>query len=606
MISFPNAFTADPLRRFTRARRGVIGLSWLLVVAPFALLADPASPYRGLWAGEVKLNYATEVSVPLDENNVPIAPNPTTPTPTFDQANLRLILHVSSSGKVSLVKDVAILNRNGSTNLVKADSDIALVTDERLYADFPPQPAIRVASAAFDFGDSKATEAVQAIIDAAVNAVSNSISSTQNISALTQIGKAAGDAVVYASDTTASFQTLLATTNFNAAAIDKLVGNTNLAQNSLLAATNYRNQSLFFADTRGIEMIQAVLGAISSASTPVLKTNEAQNTAASFADFADDYHRFIAGKQFGDMITAAAQAASRAATNAGANSNSISLAVNTNSAVSGARLEALRLKVTLYRDSRGSNAIEQVVAAIVTNAFAMRSNSLATIQQSAEQVGRDVLATRVARYPVAFQPPTSNYNAFIASALFRTNTATAAKAAATAAVLERQSNILYTPDSIARKARAASIDAMENVLSEAALAVRTELPLAGTFGRGQGDPRLTFVIRQTNVTATLGPPALSGTVVLPANHPTNPFRHRRHPDHTVGFDITRNIRLDFEPAVAGALMRAGVGVDRITGTYREEIFGLHKPLGPQKDTGLRVEGSFELNRISLVDTLNAR
>jgi hypothetical protein len=47
-------------------------------------------------------------------------------------------------------------------------------------------------------------------------------------------------------------------------------------------------------------------------------------------------------------------------------------------------------------------------------------------------------------------------------------------------------------------------------------------------------------------------------------------------------------------------------VDRIPGTYREEFFGLHKPLGPDKDIGLRVEGRFELNRISTIDTLNAR
>jgi hypothetical protein len=47
-------------------------------------------------------------------------------------------------------------------------------------------------------------------------------------------------------------------------------------------------------------------------------------------------------------------------------------------------------------------------------------------------------------------------------------------------------------------------------------------------------------------------------------------------------------------------------VQRITGVYREEIFGLHKPLGPQQDKGLKVEGRFELNRISLIDALNAR
>jgi len=96
---------------------------------------------------------------------------------------------------------------------------------------------------------------------------------------------------------------------------------------------------------------------------------------------------------------------------------------------------------------------------------------------------------------------------------------------------------------------------------------------------------------------------------LPANHPTNPFRHRRHPDHTTGINITRVIRFDFDATEGGALESAGYGVNVIRGTYREEIFGLHKPLGPNPDTqpiGLKTEGRFELNRISVIDTLNAR
>ena len=132
--------------------------------------------------------------------------------------------------------------------------------------------------------------------------------------------------------------------------------------------------------------------------------------------------------------------------------------------------------------------------------------------------------------------------------------------------------------------------------------------MEGTFGPGEGDPRLSWDIKQGNL-EPLGPEALKGTVFLPANHPTNPFRHRRHPDHTVGFDVTRKVRLDFDGTPGGALDRPGFGVERITGTFREEIFGLHKPLGPNPVTdpiGLKVEGRFELNRISLIDTLNAR
>jgi len=47
-------------------------------------------------------------------------------------------------------------------------------------------------------------------------------------------------------------------------------------------------------------------------------------------------------------------------------------------------------------------------------------------------------------------------------------------------------------------------------------------------------------------------------------------------------------------------------VASVTGVYREEIFGLHKPLGANKDIGLKAEGRFQLNRVSRIDTLNAQ
>ena len=148
--------------------------------------------------------------------------------------------------------------------------------------------------------------------------------------------------------------------------------------------------------------------------------------------------------------------------------------------------------------------------------------------------------------------------------------------------------------------------ALRSVYALAARARRAELPLAGAFAPGSGDPRLVSELAQPT---DLGPAGLAGTVRLPADHPTNPFRHRRHPDHTTGYDIRREIRLDFDGAPGGAVESAGYGVSRIAGTYREEIFGLHKPLGPAPATapiGLKTEGRFELNRISEIDVLNAR
>ncbi len=601
-----------------------LGLTTAMFLAPLSGAGQAANPYRGLWVGQVTLTHANEVSVPLDKNNIPIAPDPKVPTPAHDPATMRLILHVSGAGQVGLLKDVAILNRNGPTNLVNSESDIALVTDETLYGAFPPQPAQRIASAVFDFGDSKATEAVDAMVDAVVNAVTNSVqTNTANLgllsgrvaaqNAATLTGKLAANPIITNADVALSFDSFLQSTNFNALAVDRIASSNATTASSarnvaLTAATNLLNKS-FFRDSRGIDVVFAVSNAVRTAANGPAKTNAAQNTAASFADAAKLYDRFISGKQFGDMIAAASDAAGRAAASNSATFATISNFVNSNVVVNDTREEAIQIQVTLYRDTRGSNAVEQVVNTIVTNAFSFLGSTnrvKAVIQASAEKAGREMLASGVRRYPVASQPPTESYSDFVRSDLYRTNAETAARAAAEAAVLERRSNPLYTLASLKQEGRLAAIIAMENVYAAAARVVRNELPLAGAFGPGLGDPRLTWVVSQTNVVVNLGAPALTGTIYLPASHPTNPFRHRRHPDHTVGFDVTRNLRLDFDAGPAGPLPRAGYGVDRIKGTYREEIFGLHKPLGPQQDVGLRVEGSFELNRVSLIDTLNAR
>ena len=63
--------------------------------------------------------------------------------------------------------------------------------------------------------------------------------------------------------------------------------------------------------------------------------------------------------------------------------------------------------------------------------------------------------------------------------------------------------------------------------------------------------------------------------------------------------------MDFDGTPGDAPGHSNSGLDRVTGIYREEVFGLHKPLGQDSDIGLKVEGTFELNRISLIDTLNA-
>ncbi|MBI2929814.1 MAG: hypothetical protein HYY24_29495 [Verrucomicrobia bacterium] len=628
--------SAGPLTRLSFAA--------FLMLAPLSAALGQADAYRGLWVGQVTLNYVNEVSVPLDENNIPIAPDPKVPTPTADQAHLRLILHVNGAGQVSLLKDVAILNRKGggteaaingrpvnlgtnpdaltpSDTHLEAESDVALVTDERLYGEFPPQPAVRIASAVFDFGDSRATDALNEVMAKAAEAAGSSIFGQPSSMFTTSAGrKAAEDAaklvaktaaapIVPAADVATSFFEFLRD-EFDASTVNAIAAAANPAAEAATVrglAVTLQNSS-FYGDSRAVQMIDAVVAAVVAAATPAAKTKDAHNTASSYADVTDNYQRFIAGKVLGDAIAGAAQAAAAAAVAPAATATTIRDAVTANGAVIEARSQALTYRVSMYTDTRAPDAVEVVLDAVIASAAAAlpaAPGSEETIRTAADQAGRTALANGVRRYPIATQAPTLEYNSFVTSQSFKNSPDTAAAAAAAAAVSERVNNPLYTAQSLENAALVGAVTALRDVFGAAARTVRTELPLTGKLGPGVGDPRLSYDIKKQNL-APLGAAALEGTLFLPANHPTNPFRHRRHPDHTVGLDLQRKLRLDFNGSVGDPLGRAGFGVDRITGTYREEVFGLHKPLGPNKDIGLKVEGTFELNRLSLIDTLNAR
>lgn len=594
-----------------------------LIALPVPTFAQ-ANAYRGLWVGEAHLQYVSEVSVPLNSNNIAIAPDPKVTTPTGDKANLRLLLHVNGAGQVSLLKGVAFLSRTGETNLLsRTDNDVALVTDDRLYTQFPPQPARRLASAVFDFGDSKATEVLDAMVEAAAKGMTNSVANTtENLS--TSAGRVAAEnaarvlalplatGIAQSADVAASFHSFLQT-NLNQAKVDQIAGAanpTNAAASVLTAAQALRDASPY-ADTRPAKMVEAILAAIENAGSGLEKTNAAQNAAASYAELGNQYQRFLAGKVFGDMITSAAHAAATEATNSTATFLTISNAVSNDPVVNDARQEALLIKVPQYRDGRSTNAVEVVLAAIVGAAADFLSSQdrfRPEILSAADAAGRDALANGVERFAVPTLIPTLDYIAFVQSSVFQGSAALAADAAAKGAVFERRNNALYTPGSLYAAAKQSALVSLQNAYAAAARAAQTELPLEGEFAPGSGDARLTWDIKKANGTA-LGAAGLSGAIQLPASHPTNPFRHRRHPDHVVGFDIERRLRFDFDDIGTNALERTTFTVDRIAGTFREEIFGLHKPLGQSPATqpiGLRVEGRFELNRISLTDTLNAR
>ncbi|MDG1242832.1 MAG: hypothetical protein P8R37_09765 [Opitutae bacterium] len=232
--------------------------------------------------------------------------------------------------------------------------------------------------------------------------------------------------------------------------------------------------------------------------------------------------------------------------------------------------------------SRSSDAVDAILASMVDYVEAQNELPFDGDITSAGFATLDD-PTLVARFTQPTKSPSDAYQEFVASDVYLSAPELAAEAAAIAAVNEA-GELLANETSIRDKAKAAALTALRLPYATAARVSMNEQPVDGSFALGSTD--------------------LTTTLTLPASHPTNPFRHRRHPDHTVGLDITRviDLTIDAEPET---FRQAGYGVFVISGTYTEEIFGLHKNLGPDSDIGLRVSGSFTLNRVSTVDTLNA-
>jgi len=101
---------------------------------------------------------------------------------------------------------------------------------------------------------------------------------------------------------------------------------------------------------------------------------------------------------------------------------------------------------------------------------------------------------------------------------------------------------------------------------------------------------------------------VSGSITLDPNFPTNPFRHRFHPDHdnlTANFKdfkaesptIDRLLELSIDVAPSGGRTDPAYGSTRVEGDYREVLQGLHRE-------PISVAGRFTLQRISNVPTLN--
>jgi len=102
-------------------------------------------------------------------------------------------------------------------------------------------------------------------------------------------------------------------------------------------------------------------------------------------------------------------------------------------------------------------------------------------------------------------------------------------------------------------------------------------------------------------------------IEVPSDLPTNPFRHKYHPDHDnldeqrrefvpEAYAVTRRIQLRFtqddpERPTPSSPNPPGWGYSVVGGVYRETLSGLHR-------RDITVEGTFRLQLASMNDELN--
>ena len=550
-------------------------LHFFIFVGFSSIVISQSDPNSGLWIGEALVSQVSEVSVPLDENNVPRAPDPNVPTPAHDLASLRLIVHVDAFGKARFLKDVAIVKSSRVSTDLELDQGVALISDPSLYSNYSGQPGQRFAAAAFDFGDQKTSLVLNKLMDDAVSAavakakdssnVSNStLKNVANTEALT-----AANAVLNKADLNSAFN------NYVSSNITSADLTTKLNASGVFGTPNLPQKDSPYNDSRATEMVSSLNAILTGGLTSEQKSKELNNTAASFIDSDNEYNRFIEGGYFSEMILAAAAkvASEKIADNTKTRENYLT-ALNTVEKINDAKEEALKIKITNYgyTDTRGEDAINEVLNDIVNKAISSNLTTVNSIKNELISEGVRSLANDVKRYPSPSTSPSAEYNLFIASSEFTGAAVKAAEAASTAVYNERVGSSFPNQESYSNAAKIAVANELKSAVSAAARADVSELIMDGTVDGS----------------------TLSLTFKLPASHPTNPFRHRRNPDHTTGRDITRTLKLT----------NLSIDNNKLTGTYDEEIIGLHKLLGPNKDMGLKVRGSFELNRVSNIATLN--
>ena len=354
-----------------------------------------------------------------------------------------------------------------------------------------------------------------------------------------------------------------------------------------------------FGEDKAVTALDHVVDAAASAAaasagaglpTATTAANTAATTALGDADVDGNYSTFSHGTLLAAAANGAAAAASAGAVarqNAGGTPQQVladaqSAATNAAPVVAAYSDATNRQASALFGDHRFVDAVNLVSSAAANGAAAtaIASGTAGATGAAATNAAQTALAAA----QNALSAASPGYKVFIATDTFTGSGTRAASAAAAGAVSAKTAG--GSPTEIANAAHASAKKALldASVYAAADAVPLYEVKMLGQLAGGQ---------------------TVAGSLYLGAYHPTNPFRHRRHPDHTIGYEITRQLTLTVDPSpAAGAFAQASYGVDRLTGVYQEEIAGLHKPLGPLQNIGLRTQGSFTLNRLSLVDTLN--
>lgn len=597
-------------------------------------VAYSLSPLRGLWVGQVALDGVNEATGAVGDSNTLEFTDPETVTPTRDTAYLRIILHVNGSGQASILKSVAVVPTGEESD--QGGDEVLLVTDPSLYVNYPVI-ARRIATAFYDFGENQAVDAVQFLIDTAVSeGVANASADVQALTGLIDnllnpIQTSADVNNLYLSTGTGSTSFIstgfftLAELNSLAVAVhgmsaedltDLLVDLGDLSENlntsdadirttfsslvpirvldAALAHRGVTEDSVFYNDTRGIEAISRILYVSAIAVEAGKNLPEVQAIArAEWLNAADvdlSYNRFLASGEYAslaEVVIEEAVAVALLANSLGENEASITEDV----------MDAL---LTLPEVQAASNLAQTILSSspildgeqddravlLLNNLLQTLSAEVANQVQSIESESQlntvvtaffTLMIDSVTPGYVLQGAPSQDYTDFVTGTDYDDAVDTLTSEVASEIAFQFGAGVTSV-DALTFNANRAAETALSAIRNSSAQIINNEIELSGAFGQ-----------------------ELTGRLVLPALAPTNPFLHRLHPDHTSGIEITREIAMTFDDTGVGS---SGYGVTNISGVYEEEIFGLHRELGANRDTGLKTRGAFTLERISLRDSIN--